>query len=183
MVAVTVAAIIGTMMANPLWVSSRTSASPDSGACIAAPIMAAAPIIAKAPDGEPGQARFQAMPRAPPSTAPVLRVGVNRPPDAPQPRHSAVSSGLSAPRVRNRPIEPAPRKASRAMSFPLPNSWGYQIPMTPRTPKAASRANKAARSAARWWEIQPMRRIYPADSSPMTGPASSAQVIRVPVNR
>ena len=61
-VAIAVAAIIGTISAKPLWVSSRTSARPDSGACIAAPIMAAAPTMAKAPDGDPGQARLQAMP-------------------------------------------------------------------------------------------------------------------------
>ena len=61
-VAIPVAAIIGTISPKPLWVSSSTRAKPDSGACIDAPIMAAAQTMANAPDGEPGQARFQAMP-------------------------------------------------------------------------------------------------------------------------
>jgi len=37
--------------------------------------MAAAQTMAKAPDGEPGQARFHAMPSAPPRTAPAASVG------------------------------------------------------------------------------------------------------------
>ena len=41
--AIPVAAIIGTISPKPQWVSSSTSASPDSGACIPAPIIAAAP--------------------------------------------------------------------------------------------------------------------------------------------
>jgi len=148
-VAITVAAIMGTISSKPLWVSSSTRARPDSGACMAAPIMAAAPTMANAPDGEPGQARFHAMPSAPPRTAPVLSVGVNSPPDAPLPRHRAVTSGLSANRISIRPKALSPRNASRAMSRPLPNSCGYQMPMTPRTPKAISGANSTLVPLAR----------------------------------
>ena len=122
---------------------------PTSVKDMAAPIMAAAQTMANAPDGEPGQARFQAMPSAPPRTAPVASVGVNRPPDAPLPRHMAVTSGLSANRVSSRPRLPMPRNASRAMSRPLPNSCGYQMPMTPRMPKAITGANSAVVPVAR----------------------------------
>ena len=148
-VATAVAAIMGTISPNPLWVSSSTRARPDSGACMAAPIMAAAQTMANAPDGDPGQARFHAMPSAPPRTAPVLSVGVNSPPDAPLPRQRAVTSGLSANSVsiRLRPLRP--RNASRAMSRPLPNSCGYQMPMTPRMPKAISGANSTLVPLAR----------------------------------
>ena len=56
----TVAAIIGTTIEKPLWVSSSTRMRAVSGACIEAPIMAAAPTNAKAPTGEPCHKRDQA---------------------------------------------------------------------------------------------------------------------------
>jgi hypothetical protein len=123
-VAVTVATIIGMSSEKPPWVSSSVRASPASGACIAAPSMAAAPTSAYAPAGEPGQARLQMIPATPPSMAPVLSVGVNSPPDAPLPRHSAVTSGLSANSASSRTSPSRPRNASCAMSLPLPNSCG-----------------------------------------------------------
>jgi hypothetical protein len=64
------------------------------------------------------------MPAAPPSTAPVLSVGVNSPPDAPLPRHSAVTSGLRAARGSRTASPAVPRNASLAMFLPLPNSCG-----------------------------------------------------------
>ena len=79
----------------------------------------------------------------------MASVGVNRPPDAPLPRHRAVTSGLSANRVSSRPALLRPRNASRAMSRPLPNSCGYQMPMTPRMPKAITGANSAVVPVAR----------------------------------
>ena len=133
-VAIPVAAIIGTISPKPLWMSSSTRARPDSGACIDAPIMAAALTMANAPDGEPGQASFQAMPAAPPRTAPVASVGVNRPPDAPLPRHMAVTSGLSANRVSSRPPllcrqaapagQGAPGRAAQQLGRGLPADRG-----------------------------------------------------------
>jgi hypothetical protein len=45
-VAITVAAINGTVNAKPTCVSSNTSTSPVIGACIDAPIIAAAPTMA-----------------------------------------------------------------------------------------------------------------------------------------
>ena len=53
------ATIIGIASANPLCVSSSTSTSPANGACITAPIIAAAPISAKAPTGVPCQTCVQ----------------------------------------------------------------------------------------------------------------------------
>jgi hypothetical protein len=57
------------------------------------------------------------------------------------------------------------------------------MPMTPRMPKAITGATSALVPRARWWETQPMSRMYPAETSPMSGPASSAQVITDQVNR
>jgi hypothetical protein len=111
------------------------STSPVSGACMAAPIIAAAHTIAYAPAGEPGHSSDQASPVPAPSTAPVDRVGVNSPPAAPLPRQAAVTSGFSANRARNASVPPAPRNASCAMSLPLPNSCGYAKPSRPSSPK------------------------------------------------
>jgi hypothetical protein len=91
---------------------------------MAAPIMAAAQTMANAPDGDPRQARFHAMPSAPPRTAPVLSVGVNSPPDAPLPRHRAVTSGLSANSVKHQAEAAEPEERVAAMSRPLPKSCG-----------------------------------------------------------
>ena len=49
-VAATVARTSGIMIEKPPWVSSMISASPASGACMAAPSMAAAPTRAYTPD-------------------------------------------------------------------------------------------------------------------------------------
>ena len=91
---------------------------------MAAPSMAAAPTSAYAPVGDPGQAWLHAIPAAPPRTARVLKVGVNSPPDAPLPRHIAVTRGLRANKASKRTRPSEPKKASWAMSFPLPRSCG-----------------------------------------------------------
>ena len=62
--------------------------------------------------------------RNPPKAAPVLKVGVSRPPEAPLPRHIAVTSGFSTNKVRRSDAPLLPRNASNAMPFPLPNNWG-----------------------------------------------------------
>jgi hypothetical protein len=90
------------------WIQAK--ASDASGACIDAPSTAAAPTMAYAPIGEPGQASDQANPSSPPSTAPLLSVGVNSPPDAPLPRQSAVTSGLRMKRAESSAIPPFPMK-------------------------------------------------------------------------
>jgi hypothetical protein len=133
-VASTVAAIMGIMSWYPPLVSSRIRARPVSGACIAAPSIAAAQTSAYAPDGEPGQAADQAIPAAAPSTAPVDSVGVNSPPDAPLPRHAAVASGFSTNSVSRIANPPVPANASAAMSRPLPNNCGSPNPITPSSP-------------------------------------------------
>jgi len=62
-VAIAVAAIIGMASEKPLCVSSSTSTRPANGACIEAPIIAAAPTRRKAPTGVPGQQVIQSAPK------------------------------------------------------------------------------------------------------------------------
>lgn len=124
MVATMTATIIGGAIWKPLLVSSSTRTRPDSGACMPAPIMAAAPTIAYAPAGEPGQSMDHRTPSPPPSMAPVLITGVNRPPEPPLPSEISVTKGLSANSASSTPHPSTLVNASCAMSLPLPNSCG-----------------------------------------------------------
>ena len=72
------------------------STSPAKGACMDAPIIAAAPIKANAPTGDPGHILIHTAPRNAPNVAPVAMNGVNTPPAVPLPNVVAVTNGFKA---------------------------------------------------------------------------------------
>ena len=77
-VARVVARTSGAATASVVRVSSSTSAA--NGACMAAPVIAAAATTASLATGAPGHTNVHASPSSRPRTAPVAITGVNRPP-------------------------------------------------------------------------------------------------------
>ncbi len=64
------------------------------------------------------------------------------------------------------------------MSHVLPVAEKLRVgePDEGEDPKAATGAISAHRPLAWWWDTQPISRMYPDAITPITGPASSAQV-------
>src|ERR1700722_15782414 len=94
-VAVATASNIGTMNDRSRPVSSIISTTVEIGPCVVSASTAAAPSTANSPGGTPGQNQDQACPSTPPSNAPTVREGVNRPPGAPLRTESTVAVGFS----------------------------------------------------------------------------------------
>jgi len=127
------------------WPSSSTLTTADIGPSVAAASMAPAPMTAQAPGSVPaaGATSVQSRPRPPPSSAPQVIVGVNRPPGAPAPRHMADAAMRAKASDSVSHTGPAwSRKLRWTTSMPLPSSCG-------RTMETAPSARNAAMGAAR----------------------------------
>src|SRR6202789_4704212 len=100
-VAAATATSSGTINDRSRPVSSIINTTVEIGPCVVAARTAPAPSRANNPAGVPGHNQDHAWPSTPPSRAPTVSEGVNKPPGAPTPTQRIVIAGLSTSRAHN----------------------------------------------------------------------------------
>src|ERR1022692_827933 len=173
-VAVATSSNTGRMNDRSRPVSSITSTTVEMGPWVVAARSAAAPSMANSPGGMPGQSQDQACPSTPPSNAPTVREGVNKPPGAPVRTQSTVAAGFSTSSTNSKAGATWLVNASCEMSLPLPSNCGNQMETKPSSPNPKNGAASRRQPCGLLRSAHVPTRTYPTETTPAIGPAKSA---------